>query len=311
LQVPTEYLDKYAGQYDEGYDALRKQRFDSLMKAGVIPKDSTLPPRNDAIVAWGDLDQEQQREESRKMELYAAMVDNLDDHVGQLLDFLRDNGLYDNTVIVFMSDNGAAGEDFYNSGNYIDYLQKNFDNSYENMGRPDSFVSYGPQWAEAGSAPFRRYKGATLEGGIVAPLIVAGHGVASRDEVVSAYVSVMDIAPTILELAGTHYPARDGVEPMLGESAVELLSGDKDNVHDDQFVSALFHNGLAYIRQGNWKLVTVSTPFAESAFEMYDLATDPGETIDLAEQKPVKYDELIELWRTERKRLGIILPEDL
>lgn len=311
LQVPEEYLDRYSGRYDAGYDVLREQRFESLKEAGIIPPTSVLPPRNEAIRPWDELDPDEQRKESRKMELYAAMVENLDDHVGRLLRSLRDNGLYENTLIVFMSDNGAAGEDFFNSGFASEYLQENFDNSYENMGKRGSFVSYGPQWAEAGSAPFRRYKGATLEGGLIAPLIAAGPGVKKRGGVVPAYFTVMDLAPTFLALAGARYPVTDGVEPMLGASILGLLSGDADAVHDDEYVTALFHHGRAYIRQGNWKLVTESVPFDESDFRMYDLATDPGEVDDLAGLEPEKYEQLIDLWRTERKRLGIVLPEDL
>lgn len=311
LQVPEEYLDRYAGRYDAGYDALREARFESLKEAEIIPAGSVLPPRNEAIRPWIELDQDERRKESRKMELYAAMVENLDDHVGQLLDYLRSNDLYENTIIVFMSDNGAAGEDFYNSDSASDYLYENFDNSYENMGTPDSFVSYGPQWAEAGSAPFRRIKGATLEGGIVAPMIVAGPTVRSRSQVVSSYVTVMDLAPTFLELGGASYPALDGVEPMLGASMVDLLAGKADTVHDEDYVTTLFHSGRAYIRQGNMKLVTDSTPFDESLFMMYDLATDPGETNDLSEEMLDEHKQLIELWRAERKRLGIVLPQDL
>lgn len=208
LQVPDEYLDIYAGYYDDGYDALREDRFESLKEAGIIPQESELPPRNDAITPWQDLSAEQQRRESRKMELYAAMVDNLDDHVGRLVDYLQASDLYDNTLIIFMSDNGAAGEDFYQKGRFSDYLQANFDNAYEKMGTPDSFVSYGDPWAEAGSAPFQRRKRYTREGGIVAPMIIAGSGVGAQNVIDSTYLHVMDLAPTFLEIAGAQYPRR-------------------------------------------------------------------------------------------------------
>ena len=109
LQVPDEYLDLYAGEYDAGYDALRERRFSQLIEAGIIPADSTFPDRNSDITPWEDLSAEQQRVESRRMELYAAMVDNLDDHVGRLLDYLRERDALENTLIIFMGDNGAAG----------------------------------------------------------------------------------------------------------------------------------------------------------------------------------------------------------
>ena len=311
LQVPDEYLDRYAGHYDAGYDRLREQRFESLKSAGIIPQSSTLPPRNDAIRPWEDLDPDEQKTEARKMELYAAMVDNLDDHVGRLIDYLKVNNLYDNTLIIFMSDNGAAAEDFYNQGPFKEYVQEHYDNEYGSMGKASSFVSYGPQWAEAGSAPFQRHKGYTREGGITAPMIISGPGVAAHAEKTSAYLTVMDLAPTFLELAGADYPAIGTVQPMLGESINAFLAGTADAVHDENYLTILSHEGRALVRQGKWKLSTLEPPFDEAEFGLFDLEADPGETNDLAGSNPEKYQELLELWNTERRNLGIVLPEDL
>lgn len=311
LQVPDEYLDLYAGKYDDGYDALRVRRFQSLKAAGIIPRESELPPRNDAIRPWEDLDAQERRIESRKMELYASMLDNLDDHVGELVNYLRKNDLYDNTLIIFMSDNGAAGEDFFERGPFVPYLQANFDNAYEKMGTSESFVSYDAEWAEAGSAPFQRRKTYTREGGIVAPLIVAGPGVAPSGAIDSTYVTVMDLAPTFLELGAAHYPTDGDFAPMLGASLNNFFAGRVDVVHDDEYVTALFHQGRAFLRQGNWKISTLEPPFDEANFALFDLASDPGEANDLAASNPEKLRELIQLWRSERARLGIILPEDL
>ena len=311
LQVPDEYLNLYAGFYDDGYDLLRGRRFESLKQAGIIPLESELPPRNEEITPWSDLTAEEQRHESRKMELYAAMVDNLDDHVGRLIDYLKANDLYDNTLIVFMSDNGAAAEDFYNSGPFVEYIQENFDNHYEKMGTAESFVSYGPQWAEAGSAPFQRHKGYTREGGIVAPMIISGAGIAMAGVIDTNYLTVMDFAPTFLEIAGAHYPDDESVSPILGESINRFLAGETDTVHDVDYVTTLFHGGRAYLRQGRWKISTLESPFDEDFFELHDLSVDPGEANNLAEVEPEKFDEMIELWREQRDELGIILPEDL
>lgn len=311
LQVPDEYLDLYAGAYDQGYDRLREERFESLKRADIIPPGSTLPPRNEAITPWDDLSPEEQRVEARKMELYAAMVENLDFHVGRLIDHLKATGLYKNTLIVFMSDNGAAAEDFFYVGEYSEYLQGNYDNSYENMGRPTSWVSYGPQWAEAGSAPFSKYKGFTKEGGIVAPMIIAGAGVSRGGEIHRSYLTVMDLAPTFLEVAQREYPSDGSVWPILGESLLPVLSGDEDAVHAEDYVTALFHGGHAFVRQGKWKLVNSDRPFDEANFELYDMEADPGETTNLAEVDPVQFAQMLQLWRTKRRELGIVLPSDL
>jgi len=310
LQVPDEYLDLYRGRYDAGYDVLREQRLESLERAGIIPAASTLPPRDPRVKPWSELSAEQQKIESRKMELYAAMVDNLDDHVGQLIDYLKANDLYDNTLIVFMSDNGAAGEDFFRVGPYAEFIQSHYDNSYENMGKPMSWVSYGPQWAEAGSAPFSRYKSYTREGGIRAPMIVAGSSVGRSGVKNDSYLTVMDLAPTFLELGGAEYPNKPGIRPMLGESMVDLLAGNTHAVHDNQYTTTLYHGGRAFLRQGDLKLVNLEGPFAESEFELFNLAEDPGETTNLAERDPASYRRLLDLWRAQRRALGILLPEE-
>ena len=315
LQVPDEYLDKYAGHYDAGYDALRAQRFEQLKAAGIIPAQATFPHRNPAIEPWDELSEQTRRIEERKMELYSAMVDNLDDHVGRLVDFLEQRGELDNTLIVFMGDNGAAGEDMLKTP-FGDYLRQHYDLTYETMGRPGSFVAYGPQWAEAGSAPFSRYKGYTRQGGIVAPLIMAGAGVTQADLPDAAYITVMDLAPTFLQMAGVTYPDAKGIWPMHGRSMVDYLAGREEELHGEEEVTVMFHWGRALLRQGDWKLVTLENAFDgnsfdEADFELYNLAVDPGETRNLAELEPEKFDQMLALWRTERRRVGIVLPQDL
>jgi len=311
LQVPDDYLDLYSGRYDAGYDVLREENFKSLKAAGIIPATSELPPHNDVITPWQELGQDEQRYEARKMELYAAMVDNLDDHVGRLLGYLRDNDLYENTIILFMSDNGAAPGDYYNWGSSSSYVREHHDNAYEKMGTEASFVAYGIPWAQAGSAPFKRYKTYTTEGGMTAPLIVTGPGIEQEDSIRRPYATVMDLAPTFLELAGATYPDDGSVEPMLGESMLPFLHGESEQIHDDQYVTTMSHWGRTFLRQGKWKIVTLEPPFDESKFELFDLSVDPGETTNLAEAESEKYAELIDLWRSERRRFGIILPEDL
>jgi arylsulfatase len=311
MQVPDDDLDLYAGRYTEGYDRLREERFESLQRAHIIPEGSELPPRNPSIKPWETLTDEQQRLESRKMQLYAAMVENLDRHVGRLVNYLKANGLYDNTLIVFMSDNGAAGEDFFNVGAYRAYLQSRYDNSFENMGRATSWVSYGPPWAEAGSAPYSRYKGYSREGGIVTPMIIAGKGVAARGAFNRSYVTVMDIAPTLLQVAGAEYPSGDSVQAMLGRTMLPLLSGTVAAIHDSTYVTTLYHAGHAFVRQGRWKLVNLEPPFDESEFQLFDIEADPGETTDLAAAEPDRFAAMIQLWRQQRIELGIILPSDL
>jgi arylsulfatase len=313
LQVPDEDLDLYRGQYDDGYDVLRERRLDSLRQAGIIPASAKLPARYNELPVWNDLSNEQQRREARKMELYAAMVTNLDRHIARLFKYLDDHNLTDNTLIVFMSDNGAAAEDFYNdqTRRFFDYVRANYDNSLPNMGKPNSFVSYGPQWAEAGAAAHRMHKTHTTEGGMIAPMIIAGPDIAHKAAKTSAYTTVMDLMPTFLDLADTEYPDDPNLVPMAGESMLDLLTGERDTVHSDTYVTVLSHRGRSFIRQGDWKLTHAASPFSEAGFSLYNLAQDQIEAVDLSEREPERFQHLLELWRTERKRLGIILPEDL
>jgi len=314
LQVPDDYLDLYRGNYDDGYDALRERRFESLKEAGIIPLDSNLPPRNDVITPWGDLSVEQQKIESRMMEIYAAMIDNLDDHLGRLFAYLKDEGLYDNTLIIFMGDNGAAAEDFWNGYPYdgpTAYLRARFDNSLDNIGTATSFVSYGAQWAEASSAPYRWRKSFMHEGGIVAPMIISGAGVHRSGVIDPVYATVMDIAPTLIEAAGAEYPDDGSVRPMVGESMSAFLRGRSGRIHDDDYVTVLAHRGQGLVRKGQWKIVTTFAPFDESKFQLYDLQSDPGETVDLRTEEPEIFAELLGYWRKKRVEYGYILPQDL
>jgi len=311
LQVPADERNRYAGRYNEGYDVQRERNFSALQATGMVAPGIELRPRNTEVRLWAELDVESRRREARKMELYAAMVENLDFHVGRLLDYLLNAGLYDNTLIVFMGDNGADGIDFYNRGPYVDYVREHYPNRFEDWGGPDSFVAYDIPWAEASSAPFRLYKGYTSEGGIVAPLIIAGPGVAAADRISHSYLTAMDLAPTFLELAGAHYPDDGSVRPMLGESLLPLLGGQVEDAHGDDYATVMEHRNQALLRQGRWKLTAVETPFEESRFELFDIAADPGETEDVSERHPEKRAELLEIWRRQRIELGIVLPEDL
>lgn len=310
LQVPDDYLDRYAGDYDMGYDSLRALRFASLKKAGMIPESATLPPRLDFITPWDSLSVEEKRIEARKMELYAAMVDNLDYHIGRLIQFLKSENKYDNTIIIFMSDNGAANNDFYNEEWSKDFIRARYTNTIENMGHADSFVSYGPQWAHAGAAPFNRFKTYTTEGGLNTPFIISGKGIPALGEISDEYLTVIDLAPTFYELAGVTYPgnlATKKTKPLLGNSILPFINGVRPNIHDEEYGVGLEHRSHIFYRKGDWKLVQLAGPGVEKRMMLFNLADDIGETTDLSTTYPDKYNELIGAWNDFVKRNEIIL----
>ena len=309
LQVPEEWLNRYKGKYDMGYDSLRMLRFQQQKMKGIIPADAKLPPRLNSIKPWIELTATEKKIEARKMELYAAMVENLDQHIGQLIQFLKDSKQFDNTLIVFMSDNGAAGEDFYNDAENGPFLRKNYDNSYENMGKANSFVSYGPQWAQAGAAPFKLFKEYPTEGGTNTPLIISGKGVTRMPGVQNAFINVMDLAPTFLEMAGLSYPATyhsHEIKPMLGQSFYSYIKGESNAIHNENYVYGLEHYGGCLLIKGSWKITNTSDPFDESAFALYNIDKDWGETHDLSKSNPGKFKELMDEWEILKKKTGII-----
>jgi len=311
LQAPHEFTQKYKGRYDEGYDKLRVKRFESTKIKGIIPEHSKLPPRLETVIDWDQLGPDEKRVESKKMELYAAMVDNLDFHVGRMIDSLKAFGLYENTLIIFMSDNGAAGGDFYNNSNpnYREFLHSTYQNTYYNMGSDSSFVVYGTPWAHAGSAPFNRYKVFTTEGGIRAPLIISGKGVGKTNDINHSYLTLLDLAPTFYEIAGVNYPGKynsDKILPLLGESMVSLISGDAQQVHNDEYVTVLEHNERAYVKKGPWKLVHINGPFSEDNFVLFNLDNDLGETTDLKDEFQEKYQDLLKIYKDYAERVQVI-----
>ena len=311
LQVDHKYAAKYAGMYDDGYEVQREKNLSALKKAGMISGDAKLPALHERVQRWNGLTPERKKWESRAMELYAGMVDNLDENIGRLIRYLKEIGKYENTLIVFVSDNGAAAEDFYNTDTTSTFLKDNYTDAYSEMGKPHSYISYGRQWAEAGTAPFRYFKGYATEGGIVAPMIVAGPMVREKGKICHALVTLMDIAPTFYHLAGVEYPSvfnGKPVQPLRGRSFVHTLSDIHEPVHNDDDVFAFETNGYGFVRKGNWKMVNTVRPFDESTFMLYNLKDDPGEQTDLKIILPEKYNELLAAWRQFIADVKIRLP---
>lgn len=311
LQVDPEFWKKYEGRYNDGYESLRLKRFNRMKELGFLPEDEQLPELHPRVSPWDSLSAEEQRAESRKMELYAGMVDNMDHNIGRLIGYLKEAGEYDNTLIIFLSDNGAAAEDFYHHPYFGPFLQQHYTEEYELMGTEESFISYGPQWAEAGASPFKYFKGYTTQGGMNTPLVMAGPGVDRQGEVVHAFTTLMDLAPTFYELAGTEYPdsynGRD-VYPLRGRSLVPLISGESESVHPEDYVFPLEHRGYVQVRKGDWKLVNIERPFDEANFELYDLSTDRGEQNNVKELYPDVYRDLLNEWYFYRDEVKVRIP---
>mgnify|MGYP003814005141 CR=1 FL=1 len=311
LQVDAKYSDKYKGMFDEGYEAQREKNLVSLKKAGMIAGNATLPALHAMVKRWNSLSEDRKMWESKAMELYAGMVDNLDENIGRIINYLKQSGEYENTLIVFVSDNGAAAEDFYNTDTSSAFLKNNYTESYGEMGKPHSYVSYGPQWAEAGSAPFRYFKGYATEGGMVAPMIISGPMINAKGSISPVFTTLMDLAPTFYSVAGVEYPLTYGgvkVFPLRGSKLQPVFLDPQIVIHPDDYVFAFETNGNAMVRKGNWKLVNFIRPFNENNFFLVDLLNDPAEQVDLKDKFPGKYRELFGEWERYKAEVKVRIP---
>lgn len=318
LAVPSEWREKYKGRYDQGYDAIRAERLARQKKLGIVGQGVVTFPRLPNLPAWEELTDDQRSQAARKMELYAAMIEYMDDQIGRLVDHLKKTGKFDNTLIVFLSDNGAAGEDMGELVSKLaptakEWFEKTFDNRVENWGKPGSCLEYGPSWAQVSSVPFRLFKGVVAEGGIRTPLIVSGPGVRHEGTINHSVLHGMDLMPTFLESAGVeHLAKRDGLKFALpqGKSMWPLLTGQTQTTRTDADWLGWELFGNRAIRQGDWKLLyLLKAAGGTGDWQLFNLRDDPAELQDLSAQHPEKRTALLELWDEYVKTNGVIVSE--
>ncbi|AMV32438.1 Arylsulfatase [Pirellula sp. SH-Sr6A] len=316
--VPEEWKNRCKGRYDRGYDEIRQERSERQKKLGIVGKDVVTFPRLPNLPAWSSLTDEQKRLAAHKMELYAAMIEYMDWQIGRLLDHLKRTGKHDNTLIVFLSDNGAAGEDMTELVSTLapeakSWFDNTFDNRPENWGNPKSAIEYGPAWAQVSSVPFRLFKGVVADGEIRAPLIVAGPGIKHRGTVHHSVLHVMDLMPTFLELGGV--PSSVASEPsgaaiLQGRSMWPILAGNAPETRSqsDWLGWELFGNRA--IRQGDWKLLyLLPAAGGTGEWQLYNLREDPAEMRDLSTVHPEKREALIKLWDEYVKKNHVIVSD--
>ncbi len=316
LQVKADDAPIYRGRYGHGWDRVRLERFERQLDLGVVPEGAVLPPRNSepghSVEAWEDLDGMRRELFARYQELYAAMVHNVDWNFGRLRSGLEAMGEWDNTIVLFTSDNGGSREGQQDgTSSYFRTLMAHsrgssplddvsFDHSrMDLMGGPRTLPHYPMGWGMASCTPFRLYKVNTHQGGHQVPLILAGGGVPAGG-LRSQYQHVTDLLPTVLEMAGVETPTEvsgEAVPEPAGSSFVPTI-GDAEapSTHAEQYYEQVGHRG--YYRDG-WSAVTCHqprTPFRTDAWELHDLAGDPTESRDLSGEHPERLAELQEAW---------------
>ena len=310
LQAPAESITKFYGDYDEGYEALYAARLARQRALGFIDPD--VPAIDDTRFEprWDSLSDEERAFAARRMEIYAAMVSDLDRYIGQVIDYLQSIDEYDNTLVFFMSDNGAESNRLDLGRNIQQHVGTAYDHSLDNLGSATSYVMYGRNWASASATPFHRHKATAFEGGIHVPAFASFPGLIEEGTRTAAIATVIDLLPTFLDIAEFAHPGdtwrgRPVLRPQ-GRSMRPMLFGETATVHEPgtEFGWELYSHRS--IRRDQWKVVwDRALPEAERRWQLFDLDSDPFEQIDLSAAEPERFREMVEGWDryVERNRV--------
>jgi arylsulfatase len=321
-QAPPEYLERWRGRFDEGWDVARERWFARQLEMGIVPEGTQLADRNPGVEPWDELPENHQRLAARMQEAFAAFLEHTDHQLGRLLDDLEALGELDDTLVILLSDNGASQEGgpfgVMHEMKFFNFLIETPDEAVEridDIGGPHSHANYPWGWAQAGNTPYRWYKQNTHEGGVHVPLIAhwparIAEGGGLRDQ----FHHVNDVVPTIYELVGVTPPETHrgyAQMPVTGTSmAYAFDDPDAATRKGAQYFEMMGHRGI--IADG-WKAVTKHTPgvsFDDDTWELYHLTEDRSETNDLAAAEPERLAELIERWWAEAEAHGVLPLDD-
>ena len=321
-QAPEEYLDKYRGAFDEGWDTFRERWFERQLDLGIIPADTTLAPRNPGVDAWDDLTDDGRAVSARLQEAFAAFLDHTDVQIGRVVEFLREIDEFDNTIVVLTADNGASQEGGpFGVLHEMKFFNGLFDSAedmaprIDDIGGRHSHTNYPWGWAQAGNTPNRWYKQNTHGGGVRTPFIVHWpQGISDAGAIRHQFHHVSDVAPTVYDLLGIEAPAEyGGLEqlPVTGTSmAYTFEAAEVPSRKTTQYFEMVGHRGIYH---EGWKAVTrheKGGDFDTETWELYDLTTDFSECNDLAAEQPEKLKELIDLWWSEAEEHGVLPLDD-
>ena len=324
FQAPEEYIKKYEGVYDAGWDKIREQRFEKQKELGIWPANMTLPESFPKFPDWNTLPEDERKERSKILAAHAGMIENTDDNIGRLIQYLKDIGEYDNTLIIYTSDNG--GSEPSDSPVVVGELEQvdpkaredffaHFNESYDAIGGKDSYWGYGWQGAVMSNTPHSGVKSTMFNGGIRPPFVIKEPHSTNTPEldIVKTFVHVSDMTPTMLEYAGVTHPGSEykgrQVSPMMGKSIKPLLEGTVKKIHaDDEIISAeMFGNRAVFM--GDWKARSNIVPAGDGQWKLFNIVQDIRETTDLSKEHPEILQKMVTAYDKYAKDLGLIEPE--
>jgi arylsulfatase len=314
FQAPARHVEHYRTAYSKGWDEIREERYERAKALGVIPANTTLPPRAELDAPWSSLDAQHQRVFSQFMAAYAGFIEHGDEQLGRLVDYLKSSGQYDDTLLMIISDNGAAGEGGAIGGFQHGYGDKTtvaeMDARLSELGGPTIQPLYQRPWAMASNAPLRRYKLWPFAGGTRSPLIVSWpRAIRDRGAVRQQNVDIVDLAPTLVDVAGARFDAHyrgTAQIPVAGKSVRATFTSAKARTRGVQFFEL---SGNRAIRSGRWKAVAMhrfGEPFSKDEWMLFDTAADYSESKDLARSHPRKLKELQALWESQAREYGAL-----
>ncbi len=321
-QVPREFIDRYKGVYDKGWDAIRNERLARMKQMGIVPANTGLAPRNEGVKAWDTLTPDEKRLFTRLQEAYAGFLTHTDQQLGRLLDFLAARGQLDNTLLVLLSDNGASQEGgptgTVNATLYYNGIAENVGDNLariDDIGGERGFSNFPWGWAQASNTPFQRYKQNTHFGGIRDPLIVHWPAwIKDKGSIRSQFHHVTDITPTVLDALKLKAPESYRGVPQLPLAGVSMVySFDDANAATRKRTQYFEMIGHRAIWHDGWTAVTAharGTPFEQDKWELYDTTKDFAAVHNLADQQPAKLKELQQLWQSEAERYGVLPLDD-
>ncbi|MEP3045451.1 MAG: sulfatase-like hydrolase/transferase [Roseibium sp.] len=326
-QVPQEFSDKYNGVYDDGFVKLRERRLKGLKELGIVSADLEIDSKLDKTTYgpwvypdWDALSEEEKKFNARRMQTYAGMADNMDVNIGKVLDYVESIGETDNTLVIFLSDNGAdpnqfpiaspANRKWYEEHYDLTYLE-DYDGDYSKMGTKGSYADYGPGWAAASNTPNSYYKLFSTEGALRVPFIAHYPNKIAPGNTSHTFGFVKDIVPTLLEVAGIESTEENGdIHPPTGVSMWSVLTGKSNQIHAENEAIGYELAGSSAIFRGKYKLVKNPPPKGTGMWELYDIETDPSELYDLSKDNPQVAAELAEAYASYEKENGIVaVPE--
>jgi arylsulfatase A-like enzyme len=318
VQAPKEYTEKYIDTYRAGWTALREQRQQAVKNLGLIPQDAPMKTMN-TTDDWDALSVDEKQYQAKRMAVYAGMVDVMDFHIGRLIQYLKDTGEYDNTVIIFTSDNGAEPSDPHTVSKLFPLFMRfnGYNDDIETLGEKYSYNTIGASFASAAVSPLGHYKFHAGQGGIKVPMIISGPALADSHtgKITHSKAFVKDLAPTILALAGTSHPGTSyqgkTIEPSTGKNLLPVIQDKAETVYNDEDVIAYEIGGNAALIKGDYKITFNRGDNNDAKWHLYNIAKDPGETLAIEASEPGVFSDLLSEYERYANENGVLpVPKD-